>query len=53
MIETIQLDFLYDFDRVLDRLSMDPLISLNKEKRYVLVPTEEQLVCKVQATGTT
>ncbi|PUB17961.1 DNA-3-methyladenine glycosylase [Paenisporosarcina sp. OV554] len=53
MIETIQLDFLYDFDRVLDRLSMDPLISLNKEERYVLVPTEEQLVCKVQATGTT
>lgn len=53
MIETIQLDFPYDFERVLDRLSMDPLISLNKEERYVLVPVEEQLVCKVQATGTT
>jgi DNA-3-methyladenine glycosylase II len=53
MIETIQLDFPYDFERVLDRLSMDPLISLNKEERYVLVPTEDHLVCKVQATGTT
>ena len=53
MIETIQLDFLYDFDRVLDRLSMDPLITLSKEERYVREPAEEQLVCKVQATGTT
>lgn len=53
MIETIQLDFPYDFERVLDRLSMDPLISLNKEERYVSVPIEEKLVCKVQATGTT
>lgn len=53
MIETINLDFLYNFERVLDRLSMDPLISLNKEQRYVLIPTEEQVVYKVQATGTT
>ncbi len=53
MIETVNLDFIYDFERVLDRLSMDPLISLNKEERYVLVPTEEQVVYKVQATGTT
>ena len=52
MLKTIQLDFPYDFERVLDRLSMDPLISLNKEERYVLVPTEEKNVCKVQATGT-
>ncbi|HSO58844.1 MAG TPA: DNA-3-methyladenine glycosylase [Paenisporosarcina sp.] len=53
MIKTINLDFLYDFERVLDRLSMDPLVFLNKEERYVLVPTEEQVVYKVQATGTT
>jgi DNA-3-methyladenine glycosylase II len=53
MIDTISLDYLYDFERVLDRLSMDPLISLNKEERYVLVPTDEQVVYKVQATGTT
>lgn len=53
MIETIHLDFSYDFERVLDRLSMDPLISLNKEERYVLVPTEDRSIYKVQATGTT
>jgi DNA-3-methyladenine glycosylase II len=53
MIETIHLDFSYDFERVLDRLSMDPLISLNKEERYVLVPTADRSIYKVQATGTT
>ncbi|WP_026045606.1 DNA-3-methyladenine glycosylase family protein [Paenisporosarcina sp. TG-14] len=53
MTEYINLNFTYDFDRVLDRLSMDPLISLNKEERYVLVATGERKVNKVQATGTT
>ena len=53
MIETIHLDFSYDFERVLDRLSMDPLISLNKEQRYVRVPTAERSIYKVQAIGTT
>lgn len=53
MIETIHLDFPYDFERVLDRLSLDPLISLSKEERYVLVPTDDRRVHKVQATGTT
>ncbi|WP_342541902.1 DNA-3-methyladenine glycosylase [Paenisporosarcina sp. FSL H8-0542] len=53
MTETIHLDFPYNFERVLDRLSMDPLISLNKEKRYVMVPTEERKIYKVQAFGTT
>lgn len=53
MIETIHLDFSYDFERVLDRLSMDPLISLNKEERYVLVPTADRSIYKIQATGTT
>lgn len=53
MTEIIQLDFPYDFDRVLDRLSMDPLISLSKEERYVLVPTRNRVIYKVLATGTT
>lgn len=53
MIETFQLDYPYDFDRVLDRLSMDPLISLNKKERTVFVPTDAREICKVQATGTT
>jgi len=49
----LQLPFPYDFDRVLDRLSMDPLISMNKEQRFVLVPMSDLKICKVQATGTT
>lgn len=53
MITTIHLPFSYDFERVLDRLSMDPLITLNKEERFVLVPCEEKNIIKVQATGTT
>ncbi|WP_019413313.1 DNA-3-methyladenine glycosylase [Paenisporosarcina sp. TG20] len=53
MTEIIHLDFPYDFERVLDRLSMDPLISLNKEERYVLVPTRNRVIYKVLATGTT
>ena len=49
----IELDFPYDFNRVLDRLSMDPLISLSKEERYVLVPNSASgRICKVQALGT-
>ncbi|WP_424472135.1 DNA-3-methyladenine glycosylase family protein [Paenisporosarcina sp.] len=55
MIETItiRLDFPYDFERVLERLSMDPLISLNKDERYVMVPTEDRKIYKVEAIGTT
>ncbi|MFX3674314.1 MAG: DNA-3-methyladenine glycosylase [Paenisporosarcina sp.] len=53
MTKTIHLDFPYDFDRVLDRLSMDPIISLNKENRIVQVPFENHLVFSLQATGTT
>jgi len=52
MITQLQLNFPYDFDRVIERLSMDPLISLNKEERYVLVPMDRK-IGKVQATGTT
>ena len=53
MTETIRLDFPYDFERVMDRLSMDPLISLSKEERYVMVPTDERKIYKVEAFGTT
>jgi len=53
MTEYINLNFAYDFERVLDRLSMDPLISFNKEGRYILVPTKQRNIIKVEATGTT
>ncbi len=53
MTEIIHLQFPYDFDRVLDRLSMDPVITLNKKERYVLVPIDRHGISKVQATGTT
>ncbi|WP_075617347.1 DNA-3-methyladenine glycosylase family protein [Paenisporosarcina indica] len=53
MIVNLQLPFPYDFERVLERLSMDPIISLNKEQRFVLVQTNEKKICKIQATGTT
>ncbi|MEH7378977.1 DNA-3-methyladenine glycosylase [Bacillus sp. JJ1533] len=46
----------YDFDRVLDRLSINPLINLNKDERFVKVPLyfkNEPLVVTVKATGTT
>ena len=52
MTKQIELNFAYDFERVLDRLSMDPLISLNKEERYVLVPINRKIT-KIKATGTT
>ena len=53
MTEYIKLDFPYDFDRVLERLSMDPLISMNRAERYVLVPIGHHEICKVQALGNT
>lgn len=46
----------YDFDRVLDRLSLDPVIFLNKEDKFVMVPViidENPFVIKVQAVGST
>lgn len=52
MTKTIQLDFAYDFDRVLDRLSMDPIVSLNKEERVVYIPFENRIIFSLQATGT-
>lgn len=53
MKHMIQLEFTYDFDRVLDRLSMDPIISLDKEKRVVHIPFNYPVYFTLQATGTT
>lgn len=53
MTQTIQLDFAYDFDRVLDRLSMDPIVSLNKENRSVHIPFGHSVIFSLQAIGTT
>jgi DNA-3-methyladenine glycosylase II len=52
MKRLIELDFMYDFDRVLDRLSMDPVVSLNKEKRIVQIPLGEETILTLRATGT-
>ncbi|WP_053365124.1 DNA-3-methyladenine glycosylase family protein [Bacillus sp. FJAT-27245] len=54
--ESIQIDGPYNFDRVLDRLSMDPLNALNLEKRTIKVPIKlggEAYTATVTATGTT
>ncbi|WP_316570140.1 DNA-3-methyladenine glycosylase [Neobacillus sp. YIM B06451] len=54
--ESIQIDGPYNFDRVLDRLSMDPLNALNLEKRTITVPIKlegEAHTATVTATGTT
>ncbi|WP_339149186.1 MULTISPECIES: DNA-3-methyladenine glycosylase [unclassified Sutcliffiella] len=45
----------YDFDRVLQRLSIDPLMVINQKGRTVKVPmyqNEMPIVIKIQATGT-
>ncbi|MET0785673.1 MAG: DNA-3-methyladenine glycosylase [Paenisporosarcina sp.] len=52
MKRMIELDFAYDFDRVLDRLSMDPIISLNKKQRWVRIPLKEGKILTLLATGT-
>ncbi|WP_043931379.1 DNA-3-methyladenine glycosylase family protein [Bacillus sp. EB01] len=54
--ETIVIEGPYNFDRVLDRLSMDPLNALDLEKRTIKVPIKldsEAFTAKVTATGTT
>ncbi|NMH67334.1 DNA-3-methyladenine glycosylase 2 family protein [Bacillus sp. RO3] len=54
---TLRVEGPYDFDRVLDRLSLDPLNAVDKEDRSVKVPyylgSGEGEVIKVQAIGTT
>jgi DNA-3-methyladenine glycosylase II len=54
--ETISFTGPYDFDRVLDRLSLDPINVVHLQQRIVKVPLvmeEKAIVVKVQATGTT
>lgn len=53
MKRIIELDFAYNFERVLDRLSMDPIISLNKENRSVHIPLKVGKILTLRATGTT
>ena len=51
----IKIEGPYDFDRVLQRLSIDPLMVINKKERAVKVPMYQgmtPIVVKVQATGT-
>jgi DNA-3-methyladenine glycosylase II len=48
----ISLPFVYDFDRALDRLSGDPLNSVDLASRTLRIPMEEGNVITVQATGT-
>jgi DNA-3-methyladenine glycosylase II len=55
-LEKIQVKGPYNFDLVLDRLSLDPLNAVDKSKRSVKVPLfidGQPIVAKVTATGTT
>ncbi|MBU8880539.1 DNA-3-methyladenine glycosylase [Bacillus sp. FJAT-29790] len=55
-METIQIKGPYNFDLVLDRLSLDPLNQVDLENRTVKVPlyrVNTPIVARVQATGTT
>ncbi|MBZ5749613.1 DNA-3-methyladenine glycosylase family protein [Metabacillus rhizolycopersici] len=54
--EIVAIDGPYNFDRALDRLSKDPLNSLNKEEKFVKIPliiNEHPYVITVKAIGTT
>ncbi|MCY7998783.1 DNA-3-methyladenine glycosylase family protein [Bacillus haynesii] len=54
--ETVSVSPPYHFDRVLDRLSLDPLNAINLDKREVKLPlrnqNKEPRIVAVQATGT-
>jgi DNA-3-methyladenine glycosylase II len=49
----IHLPFTYDFDRALERLSLDPLHAVDLGDRRVRIPLTEGNVVEVKATGTT
>ncbi|MBO1515424.1 DNA-3-methyladenine glycosylase family protein [Metabacillus bambusae] len=54
--EIVAIDGPYDFNLALDRLSLDPVIFLNKEDKFIKVPVvidENPFVIKVQAVGST
>lgn len=48
----IKLPFKYDFDRALERLSGDPVNSVDTINRSIRIPMEEGNIIKLQATGT-
>ena len=48
----IKLPFKYDFDRALERLSGDPVNSVDVLNRLIRIPMEEGNIVKLQATGT-
>ena len=48
----IKLPFIYDFDRALERLSGDPVNSVDALNRSIRIPMEEGNIVKLQATGT-
>ena len=48
----IKLSFKYDFDRALERLSGDPVNSVDILNRFIRIPMEEGNIIKLQATGT-
>ncbi|MGG4169018.1 DNA-3-methyladenine glycosylase [Rossellomorea vietnamensis] len=56
-VRNVKIEGPYDFDRVLDRLALDPLNAVDQENRSVKVPYyhggEEGEVIEIQATGTT
>ncbi|WP_430341757.1 DNA-3-methyladenine glycosylase family protein [Rossellomorea vietnamensis] len=56
-MRNVKIEGPYDFDRVLDRLALDPLNAVDQENRSVKVPYyhggEEGEVIEIQATGTT
>lgn len=54
--EKVVLDSIYDFDYTLSRLAFDPLISVDKEARWVDIPVvlqQKKHVVRVQAIGST
>ncbi|MBZ5200415.1 DNA-3-methyladenine glycosylase 2 family protein [Planomicrobium chinense] len=48
----MELPFAYDFDRALERLSLDPLHAVDLSDRSVRIPMPEGNVAKVKAKGT-
>ncbi|WP_226669984.1 DNA-3-methyladenine glycosylase family protein [Metabacillus litoralis] len=54
-LENVSIDGPYHFEQVIDRLSMDPVISIDKLERSVKVPlviNNHHYVIKIKATGT-
>ncbi|MCJ1907054.1 DNA-3-methyladenine glycosylase family protein [Planococcus ruber] len=49
----INLPFTYDFDRTLERLSLDPLHAIDLSEKAVRLPMPEGNIVKVKATGST